>query len=912
MRQAVLYPDPEDEAGRGSAESSRVYQPGSNPRGSHCQRSRRHRNLDRRMQAVGMQVPDETFEVQVCVVSAEFRAKTTQLHVPFLILKKLSSDKDAFMAIDPICGMQVDEATPLRPSGTGPLLLLLRVVPRQISCRTPRPPQDTGSCSLCRVRRTLNTIAPGSRYVCPMCPEVAGDHPGPCPKCGMALEPALPRLATTKTVYTCPMHPEIEQAAPGNCPKCGMALEPKYVPAGEDEHELAELRAMTRRFWVAVALGVPVLILSMGPMLLASLGMQGSPFVGHRLSGWFQLILATPVVLWAGFPFFARALYSLRTLNLNMFTLIALGTGAAYAYSVLAVLVPGWFPDSFRRHGVVDVYFEAAAVITALVLLGQVLELRARQRTGSAIRALVSLTPPTAHVVVDGREQDVPLEQVQPGDLLRVRPGEKVPVDGILVEGTSNVDESMISGEPLAVGKQPGDHVIGGTVNQAGTFLMRAERVGQETVLAQIIALVAEAQRSRAPIQRLADTVAAWFVPAVVMVAVVTFIAWAALGPPPALAHALVNAVAVLIIACPCALGLATPMSIMVGVGRGAQEGVLIKNAQVLEVLQKADVLVVDKTGTLTEGKARVTDVVPVAPVTAVELLQLSASVEHASEHPLARAVVAEAQARGLVVQSASAFQTTTGAGVAATVDGRLVRVGQCAFLEQAGVVVPDDLAARADAHQQAGRTVIYVAIDALAAGLLAISDPIKPTTHEAIRTLHALGLSVIMLTGDNAQTARAVAGTLEIDQVEAGVKPDEKHQRVRALRSLGHVVAMAGDGINDAPALAEADVGIAMGTGTDVAIESAGVILVKGDLRGIVRAVYLSRAVIRNIRQNLFFAFAYNTLGVPIAAGVLYPFFGLLLSPMLAAAAMSLSSVSVIGNALRLRRVRLTPINPE
>ncbi len=816
------------------------------------------------------------------------------------------------MAIDPICGMQVDEATAFKAERDGTTYYFCCAHCRdKFLAGNTSPHAGHGLVQLAPSRshaRHDEQHGQTKRYICPMCPDVAGDHPGPCPKCGMALEPAFPIAPVTKTIYTCPMHPEVEQAQPGNCPKCGMALEPKFVPTEAHEHELAELSDMTRRFWASIALGLPVLVLSMGPMLLEWLGLPGGQIIGHRLSGWLQLVLATPVVLWGGFPFFVRALRSLRTMNLNMFTLSAMGTGAAYAYSVLAVLVPGWFPDSVRRHGVVEVYFEAAAVITALVLLGQVLELKARQQTGTAIRALMSLTPPVAHVVVDGREVDVPLEHVRPGDQLRVRPGEKVPVDGVLIEGASNVDESMISGEPLAVAKQTGDRVIGGTVNQAGTFLMRAEHVGQETVLAQIIALVAEAQRSRAPIQRLADAVAAWFVPAVVLVAVVTFIVWATVGPQPALAHALVNAVAVLIIACPCALGLATPMSIMVGVGRGAREGVLIKNAQVLEVLEKADVLIVDKTGTLTEGKARVTDIVPAAPISAEQLLQLAASVEQSSEHPLARAVVAEAGARNVIVQSAVDFRTETGAGVAGTVDGLLVRVGQRTFLDQAGVQVPEDLAAHARAHQQAGRTVIFVGVDADAAGLVAISDPIKPTTRDAILALHNLGLRLMMLTGDNEQTARAVASALEIDEVEAGVKPDQKHERVRALRASGHVVAMAGDGINDAPALAEADVGIAMGTGTDVAIESAGVILVKGDLRGIVRAVLLSRAVMRNIRQNLFFAFAYNTLGVPIAAGALYPFFGVLLSPMLAAAAMSLSSVSVIGNALRLRRVPLSP----
>jgi len=740
-------------------------------------------------------------------------------------------------------------------------------------------------------------------YVCPMCEGVQSEQPGECPKCGMALEPRQSQRRQRRRVYTCPMHPEIEQDEPGSCPKCGMDLEPKHVEAEQVEED-PELRNMSRRFWIGLVLGVPVVILAMGPMVDIPIDRWLTP----TLSRWLQLVLSTPVVLWSGWPFFQRACRSVVTWNLNMFTLIALGTGAAYFYSVVAVLVPGIFPESFRHDGQVAVYFEAAAMITVLVLLGQVLELRARRRTAGAIRELLALAPPTARVLRDGDEVELPLEEVQQGDTIRVRPGDKVPVDGELLEGRSTLDESMITGEPTPVEKNVGESVIGGTVNQTGSFLMRADRVGGDTVLSQIVDMVAQAQRSRAPIQRVVDAVAAYFVPAVVLVAVVTFIVWATLGPEPRLAYALVNAVAVLIIACPCALGLATPMSIMVGVGRGAKDGVLVKNAEVLEVLQKVDTVIVDKTGTLTEGRPRLQEAVAHEPFSEEDVLKSAASVEQSSEHPLATAIVEGAKQRDVKPPEATDFESETGGGVSGMVDGRRVLVGTPDYLASQDVDHVAALDEKASELQQNGNTVMFVAIDGRPAGLLAVADPIKQATPEAIRTLHELGLAVYMVTGDNEQTARAVARQLNLDHVEAGVKPRQKHERVKALRAEGHVVAMAGDGINDAPALAEADVGIAMGTGTDVAIESAGVTLVKGDLRGIAKAFRLSRLVMRNIRENLFFAMVYNSLGIPIAAGVLVPLFGLaaLLNPMIAAAAMSFSSVSVVGNALRLRAMAL------
>ncbi|HCP91356.1 MAG TPA: copper-transporting ATPase [Spartobacteria bacterium] len=703
-----------------------------------------------------------------------------------------------------------------------------------------------------------------------------------------------------KTIYTCPMHPEIEQDHPGNCPICGMTLEPKNVVAGGKE-ENAELHDMTRRFWIGVALSVPVFILAMWHML------PGAPdWVQGDISRWAQFILSTPVVLWCGWPFFQRGWQSIRNRSLNMFTLISIGVGTAYFYSAVVVLLPQLFPPSFAAHGKIGVYFEAAAVITVLVLLGQVLELSARSRTGSAIRALLDLAPRTAHVVRDGAERDIPLQEVHVGDRLRVRPGEKLPVDGKIIEGKTTIDESMLTGEPMPVEKGIGQRATGGTVNQTGSVLIEAERVGSETVLARIVEMVAQAQRSRAPIQGLADKVAGWFVPAVIVIAALTFVVWASVGPEPKFAYAIVNAVAVLIIACPCALGLATPMSIMVGVGRGAQEGVLIKNAEAIELMEKVDTLVVDKTGTLTEGKPRLTTIIASDSVNENELLAAAAAVEQQSEHPLASAIVRGAHDRHVTLAKVQNFQSSTGGGVSGQVDGRAVLVGKPQFLKTQNIRDLDELESKAADLQAQGQTAIFVAIDGRVAGILAISDPIKESAHTAINHLHRLGIKVVMLTGDNERTARAVAEKLRIDEVEAGVEPQRKHERVRQLREEGRIVAMAGDGINDAPALAAADVGIAMGTGTDVAMESAGITLVKGDLRGIEKAINLSRATMSNIRQNLFFAFIYNTLGIPIAAGVLYPFLGLLLSPIIAGAAMSFSSVSVIGNALRLRKTAL------
>ncbi len=738
-------------------------------------------------------------------------------------------------------------------------------------------------------------------YTCPMHPEVRQAGPGTCPKCGMALEPLFEPMAQTKVEYTCPMHPEIVSDQPGTCPKCGMALEPRTVAVEERNEELED---MTRRFWVSAVLATPVFILAMIADLYPAWLPQG---LSMKAVQWIEFVLATPVVLWGGWPFYVRFWQSVRTWNLNMFTLIGLGVSVAWAYSVVAMLFPEVFPPTMRHaDGTVPVYFEAAAVITALVLLGQVLELRARSSTNAAIRALLGLAPNTARIVrEDGREEDIPLEQVKPGDVLRVRPGEKIPVDGTVIEGESNVDESMITGEPIPVTKTAGDRVIGATVNGNGTLLMRAEKVGADTLLAQIVRMVSEAQRSRAPIQKLADKVSAWFVPAVVVIAIIAFVVWGLWGPEPRLAHAVVNAVAVLIIACPCALGLATPMSIMVGTGKGATFGVLIKNAEALEILEKVDTLVVDKTGTLTEGKPQLVTVEPVEPFNESILLQRAASLERVSEHPLAEAIVRGAEARDVSLVKVTNFEAHTGKGVTGEVEGQSVALGNQRLMDSLGIDI-GTLPERADALRADGQTVMFVAIDGKAAGLVGVADPIKETTPEAIKALHAEGIMVVMLTGDNRITAEAVARKLGIDRVEAEVLPDQKAEVVRRLQAEGRIVAMAGDGINDAPALAQAHVGIAMGTGTDVAMESAGVTLVKGDLRGIVRAVRLSRATMRNIRQNLFFAFIYNSLGVPVAAGVLYPFFGLLLSPIIAAAAMSFSSVSVITNALRLRRVKL------
>ena len=704
------------------------------------------------------------------------------------------------------------------------------------------------------------------------------------------------------TVYTCPMHPQVRDVRNSGCPICGMALEPEGIVAGEED--TSELDDMTRRFWASAALTLPLFVYAMGDLI------PGQPLmhlVPANWAAWLQFALAAPVVLWGGWPFFVRGANSIRSMNLNMFTLIALGVGVAFTYSLVATVIPGLFPEAFRNAaGEVAVYYEAAAVITTLVLLGQVLELRARSQTSGAIRALLELTPPTAkRISTDGTEEEVSVDDVATGDRLRVRPGEKIPVDGTVAEGSSNVDESMISGEPIPVEKHTGDTVVGGTVNGTGGFVMVATNVGDDTLLSQIVKMVAEAQRSRAPIQRLADLVAAWFVPAVVTAAVITFGVWAWLGPQPAMAYAIVNAVAVLIIACPCALGLATPMSIMVGTGKGAQNGILIKNAEALETFEKVDTIVVDKTGTLTEGHPELVMISPFGGVSEKSLLSLAASVENASEHPLAAAIVAGAKKRSLALIPHENFESVTGQGARATVDGKRVAVGNEKLMKSVGAY-DAHLVQSAQVHRQEGQTVMFVAIDGKAAGLLGVADPVKASTPEAIEKLHHAGLRIVMLTGDSAATAQAVARKIGIDEVHADVSPEDKSRIVRELQAKGSVVAMAGDGINDAPALAQADVGVAMGTGTDVAMESAGVTLVRGDLLGVAKARILSQLTMRNIRQNLFFAFAYNTVGVPIAAGILYPFFGILLSPMIAAAAMSLSSVSVIGNALRLRSAKL------
>ena len=702
-------------------------------------------------------------------------------------------------------------------------------------------------------------------------------------------------------IYTCPMHPDIEQDRPGACPKCGMTLEPKSI--GAEEEEQRETRSLSRKFWIALVLTIPVLFLSMGDAIP---GLKIDSIVPKRIGKWIEFALTTPVVLWAGGFFFTRAWQSIVNRSLNMFTLIAVGVGAAYFYSVIAVIAPGIFPSSFRRHGEVDLYFEAAAVITTLILLGQLIEAKARSRTGHAIKALLGLAAKTAHRIHDGQEQEIAVDEIQKGDVLRVRPGEKIPIDGVIIDGKSNIDESMITGEPIPVSKRAGEKVIGATVNQTGSFLMRAERIGSETVLAQIVQMVADAQRSRAPIQKLADTVSGYFVPGVIGVAIITFIVWSIVGPAPSMAYALVNAVSVLIIACPCALGLATPMSIMVGVGRAAQAGILVKNAEAIEVTEKVTHLVTDKTGTLTAGKPEVVSRIAVNTVSERDPLRIAASVESQSEHPLARAIVEAAKKEKIEFQEVTDFHSITGGGVFGNLNGKTILIGKEKFLADSNVRFPEDLAKEAYRLQERAETTVWIAVNGDAVGVLGIADPIKPTTREAVRKLHEIGLKIIMCTGDNQRTAESVARQLGIDEFKAEVMPDEKIKIIRDLKAQGAIVAMAGDGINDAPALAAADVGIAMGTGTDVAIESAGITLVKGDLMGIVKAIHLSRTVMRNIRQNLFFAFIYNALGVPIAAGVLYPFFGLLLSPMIAGAAMSFSSVSVIVNALRLRSIKL------
>ncbi len=739
-------------------------------------------------------------------------------------------------------------------------------------------------------------------YTCPMHPEVRQEGPGSCPKCGMALEPVAPSVAATKNQWTCPMHPEIVRDGPGSCPICGMALELKTIETEEEENP--ELLDMTRRFRVSAVLTVPLVLIAMRHYIPGLSVIDR--LVPPEFLKWLELILATPVVLWGAWPFFVKGWQSVVTWNPNMFTLIGLGVGLAYLYSIVAAVFPDLFPKSFRGEGgEVGMYFEAAAVIVTLVLLGQVLELRARSRTGAAIKALLGLAPKTARRVRDGNEDDVPLDKIKAGDLLRVRPGEKVPVDGTVTEGSSAVDESMITGEPIPVSKQPGDRVIGATVNGTGTMIMRAEKVGAETLLAQIVHMVAEAQRSRAPIQKLADIVAGYFVQVVVGIAVLTFAIWGWIGPEPRMAYALVNAVAVLIIACPCALGLATPMSIMVAMGKGATGGVLFKNAEAIEMMKTVDTLVTDKTGTLTEGKPKLVNVFPAAGFDESTILHFAASIEMGSEHPLAEAIVTCANERGINPSKVESFESLTGRGVTGMIDNRKVALGNRRLIEDLGIA-PGDLPDRAESMRREGQTVMFVAVDGKTAGILAVADPIKSTTAEAIEKLHQEGIRVVMLTGDSRTTAEAVGKKLGIDEVLAEVLPDKKVVMVKGLQDEGRIVAMAGDGINDAPALAQAHVGIAMGTGTDVAMKSAGVTLVKGDLRGIVRARRLSRATMRNIKQNLFFAFVYNALGVPIAAGVLYPFVGILLSPIIAAAAMSFSSVSVIGNSLRLRGVEI------
>jgi Cu+-exporting ATPase len=799
---------------------------------------------------------------------------------------------------DPVCGMQVSSDSEHRYTHAGTryyfccagCLEKFRTDPESYL----RPAAASAACP------TASCDLGSTNFTCPMHPEIQQAAPGTCPKCGMALEPmGVP--AATKTEYTCPMHPEVVQDHPGNCPKCGMALEPRSVAVEESNTELID---MTRRFWVSTVLAIPVFILAMVADLAPSLLPAG---LSMQAVQWTEFVLATPVVIWGGWPFFVRAVQSVISWNLNMFTLIGLGVAVAWTYSTVALLFPGIFPAVMQMEGGrVAVYFEAAAVITALVLLGQVLELRARSQTNAAIKMLLGLAPSNARIVRDdGSEEDIPLEQVQPGNILRVRPGEKIPVDGVVTDGSSSVDESMVTGEPIPVEKHTGERLIGATVNATGSLLMRAEKVGTDTLLAQIVRMVAEAQRSRAPIQKLADIVAGYFVPTVVIVAVITLCVWGLWGPEPRLAHAIVNAVAVLIIACPCALGLATPMSIMVGTGKGATLGVLIKNAEALEIMEKVDTIVIDKTGTLTAGKPALAMLQASRGFTEDEVLRLAASLERASEHPLAEAIVRGAEDRGMTLSQTEDFDSVTGKGVVGKIDGRTVALGNRSLLENLSID-SGGLTQQAEAGRIAGQTVMFVAIDGSAAGLIGVADPIKASTPEAIADLHREGLMVVMLTGDSRTTAMAVASRLNIDRVEAEVLPDRKAEIVKQLQSEGRIVAMAGDGLNDAPALAQAHVGIAMGTGTDVAMESAGITLVKGDLRGIVRARRLSRLVMRNIRQNLFFAFIYNSLGVPVAAGVLYPLFGLLLSPMIAAAAMSFSSVSVITNALRLRNARI------
>ncbi len=770
-------------------------------------------------------------------------------------------------------------------------------------CCKPQAPEPEKKKSCCHAGHHHHDAevkpSSGAKYFCPMCPGVESDKPGECPKCGMALERNPTWKAAAVTIYTCPMHPQIEQDHPGDCPICGMVLEPKTVQPADDSQENHELVSLTRKLWLSTALALPVFIMAMGEMIPA---LHVSAWMPEKAFGWVQMILATATVVVPGGFIFVRAWRSLLNRSLNMFTLISLGVGAAWLYSTFAVIAPHLFPHSLRHGGHVPLYFEAAAVITALVILGQWLEARARSKTGQAVHALLGLAAKTARRVTDGREEDIPLDDVKIGDLLRVRPGEKIPLDGVITEGASTVDESMITGEPAPVSKKTDDRVVGATVNQTGAFLMRTDKIGADTLLSQIVKMVADAQRSRAPIQRIADQVAGWFVPAVVLASILTFAGWMLWGPDPRLAFAISNSVAVLIIACPCALGLATPMSIMVGVGKGAQLGILVRDAAALEQAEKITHLITDKTGTLTEGRPVAKEIVATEPGREDHVLTLAAALEQLSEHPLAHAIVVGATEKSLSPAQVADFSSITGAGVMGKIEGKSVRVGKRAWLESEGISIPENLATSALSLQEKAHTVIWISEDSSISGYIAVADPIKPSTAEAVSALHKMDLKLVMLTGDNPQTAQSVGKQLGIDDIRADLSPADKLAIVRELRAKGAVVGMAGDGINDAPALAEADVGIAMGTGTDVAIQSAGLTLVKGDLRGIVRALGLSREVMRNIRQNLFFAFIYNAVGIPLAAGVLYPLTGWLLNPMVAGAAMALSSVSVIGNALRLR----------
>jgi Cu+-exporting ATPase len=813
----------------------------------------------------------------------------------------VSAADEVVTDIDPVCGMKVapEKAAASAEHGGRTWYFCCQ------GCKTkfeanPRKYDGSQPAGLVSISSSPTTPQAAGNYTCPMHPEVQSTKPGVCPKCGMALEASDPSAGMERTEYTCPMHPEIVRDGPGTCPICGMALEPRTVTA---HAENAELAVMTRRLWVGAGLTLPLLAIMVSDFL------PGHPLqhlLPSRVLGWFEFAFATPVVLWGGLPFFERGWASLVHRSLNMFTLIAIGSGAAYLYSLVAVIAPSLFPAAFRdASGNLGLYFEAAAVITVLVLLGQVLELRARSQTGSAIQALLGLAPKTARrISSDGSENDIDLSQVAIGDLLRIRPGEKVPVDGVVTDGRSSVDESMVTGEPIPIEKTEGAHVAGGTINGTGSLVMRAERVGSSTLLAQIVKMVSEAQRTRAPIQRLADKASSYFVPAVLAAAAITFVVWSLIGPQPRYVHALVNAVAVLIIACPCALGLATPMSIMVGTGRGAGEGILVRNAEALEMMEKVDTLVVDKTGTLTEGKPRLSTIVAAEGVDQTQLLQQVASLEQQSEHPLAAAIVGAAKEQKLALLPVTDFESLTGKGISGTVQGSRLTAGSAALMRELGAS-PETLEQQAEALRKAGQTVMFVARDHRFAGLLAVADPLRESTQQAIEELKRDGIKVVMVTGDNRTTAAALAQKLGIE-FEAEVMPAQKAESVKRMQSAGAFVAMAGDGVNDAPALAQAQVGIAMGTGTDVAMKSGGIVLVKGDLRGILKARRLSRRAMGNIRQNLFFAFFYNGLGVPLAAGVLYPAFGLLLSPMIAAAAMSFSSVSVIANALRLRNAPL------